>query len=192
MFLFVPCMFGIALIAKPLIAMVFGIRWIPAAPILSILAVSSSFWPMHVLNFAAISAQGRSDLVFRLATIQKMAGIALILISAAGGPIMIAWATLAATLFAVCVTTYYVSRLLEYEILLQIEDQLGTFSLSIASAFVGWCALHFMPAGMVATVISIFSAATVYLIGAFVIKHSALREVIELANGLRVRRSHVR
>jgi len=191
MFLFVPCMFGIALVAKPLIVMAFGIRWVPAAPILSILAVSSSFWPMHVLNFAAISAQGRSKLVFRLATIQKLAGIAFILISASGGPIMIAWATLAATLFAVCVTTYYVSRLLGYGMFLQIHDQLGTFALSIVSAFVGWCALHFMEASVGATATSILSAAAVYLFGAYLIKHAALREVIALANGLRLKKNHV-
>jgi teichuronic acid exporter len=191
MFLFVPCMFGIALIAKPLIVMVFGIKWLPAAPILSILAVSSSFWPMHVLNFAAISAQGRSNLVFRLATIQKLTGIGLVVISAAGGPIMIAWATLAATLFSVCITTYYVNKLLRYGILSQVQDQLGTFVLSIAAAFTGWCVLHFMVASVTNTVLSIFSAVVVYILGAFATQHLALKEFLVLVRSLRVRRNSV-
>ena len=191
MFLFVPCMFGIALIAKPLIAIVFGIKWLPAAPVLSILAVSSSFWPMHVLNFAAISAQGRSKLVFRLATIQKLTGIGLIVISAAGGPIMIAWATLVATLFAVCITTYYVNKLLKYGILSQVQDQLGTFALSIVAAFAGWCVLHFMVASVTNTATSIASAVVVYVLGAFAIQHLALKEFLVLAHGFRSKRNLV-
>lgn len=187
MFLFVPCMFGIAFVSKPIVVMCFGVRWIPAAPLLSILAVSSSFWPMHVLNFAAISARGRSDLVFRLATFQKLAGVVLIVISAPGGPIMIAWATLAATLLAVCITTYYVNQLLGYKVLAQVRDQLGTFALSMVSAFSGWCVLHFTMTSAVATATSIASAAIVYLAGAFIIKHLALKELLALALGLRLK-----
>lgn len=188
MFLFVPCMFGIALIAKPLIIFIFGVRWLPASPILSILAIGSSFWPMHVLNFAAISAKGRSKLVFRLAIIQKLAGIGFILISAAWGAIAIAWSTLVATIFAVCITTYYVKKSLEYGITHQIQDQIGTFTLSTAAAIAGWCVLHFTVASIMNTTISIALAVAVYVLGAFVIQHTALKELFLLARGFRLRR----
>src|SRR5690348_13949811 len=69
-FLFLPCMVGIAVVAKPLIDMLYGARWLPAAPLLSVLAVSAALWPLHVLNLAAIGAQGRSDLIFRLEMIK--------------------------------------------------------------------------------------------------------------------------
>ena len=44
-FVFVPCMVGIAVVAKPLITVLYGSRWVPAAPLLSILAAGATFWP---------------------------------------------------------------------------------------------------------------------------------------------------
>ena len=86
MFLFVPCMLGIAVIAKPLIIMLYGARWATAAPLLSILALSATFWPLHILNLAAFNAQGSSNLFFRLALIKKVVMIGLICVSRSGWP----------------------------------------------------------------------------------------------------------
>ncbi|HET6914354.1 MAG TPA: lipopolysaccharide biosynthesis protein [Rhodanobacteraceae bacterium] len=184
-FVFVPCMVGIAMVARPLIVMLYGARWAPAAPLLSILAISATFWPLHVLNLAAIGAQGRSDLIFKLELAKRLVSIGLIVACSPGGPVSIAWAVLASSLFAVAINTWYSKKLLGYGVLAQLRDQVGTVLLSATAALAGWLVLHWLPAGAVAMIAAIVAAAFAYLAGAVIGRHPALREMLELARTMR-------
>lgn len=184
-FVFVPCMVGIAVVAKPLIVMVYGQRWAPASPLLSILAVSATFWPLHVLNLAAIGAQGRSDLIFRLEIVKHVVSIGLILACSPGGPIAIAWAVLASSMIAVAINTWYTHKFLGYGALAQLRDQAGTLLLSALAALAGWLVLHSMKAGLLAMLLAIATAAVVYLAGAGLSRHRALTDFMALARTLR-------
>ena len=186
-FAFVPCMVGIAVVAKPLIVMLYGARWTPAAPILSILAVSATFWPLHVLNLAAIGAQGRSDLIFRLELIKRIVSIGSIIACSPAGPVAIAWAVLASSLFAVAINTWYTHKLLGYGALAQLHDQAGTLLLSAPAALAGWLVLRCMPAGTLAMLAAIVVAAVVYVGGAALARNRALADLLELSRTLRSR-----
>ncbi len=185
-FVFVPCMVGIAVVAEPLITMLYGARWLPAAPILSILALGSAFWPLHVLNLAAIGAQGRSDLIFRLEFAKRVVSIGLIIACSPFGPIAIAWAVFASSLFAVAINTWYTHRLLGYGALAQLHDQAGTLLLAALAALAGWLVLRWMPAGTFAMVVAIAAAMIAYLAGATLARHRALADILGLARELRV------
>ena len=184
-FVFVPCMVGIAVVAKPLVVLLYGARWIPAAPLLSILAASAAFWPLHVLNLAAIGAQGRSDLIFRLELAKRVISIGLILACSPGGPVAIAWAVFASSLVAVAINTWYTHKLLGYGALAQLRDQAGTLLLSALAALAGWLVLRWLPGGAGAMVAAIVIALIVYLAGAALGRHRALSDIIELARSLR-------
>lgn len=184
-FMFVPCMMGIAVVAKPLIAMVYGARWTPAAPMLSILAVSATFWPLHVLNLAAIAAQGRSDLIFRLELVKRVVSIGLIIACSPAGPVAIAWAVLVSSLFGVVVNTWYSYKFLDYGMLAQLRDQAGTLLLSALAALGGWLVLHGMAAGTLAIMAAIMVAMIVYFAGAALGQHRALADILGLARALR-------
>ena len=187
MFLFVPGMVGIALVAKPLMELLYGERWVSAAPILRILAVSAALWPMHVLNLAAISAQGRSDLFFRLTVIKHLAAMALIVVCSPAGPNAIAWAVFASSIFSVFVNTHYSKKLLGYGAAAQFVDQLATFALSATAAIVGWAILHWTRPGLLTMLAAVVAAATTYLSIAFIIRSDALKELLGVATVLRAR-----
>jgi len=185
MYAFVPCMLGIAVLAKPLIPILYGDRWTPAAPILSILALASMFWPLHVLNLAAISAQGRSDLFLKLAVAKKVVAISLIIAASPYGPVAIAWATLAASLVAIVINTHYTAKLLHYGIIEQVQDMANTMVCAFAAAISGYCVLHFTSPSWVSTTVSILLSATVY-VGCSIATHSlALREVLDMVRRIR-------
>ena len=184
-FVFMPCMVGIAVIAEPLVAMLYGPRWTPAAPMLSILSVSAMFWPLHVLNLAAIGAQGRSDLIFRLELAKRALSIGLVLACSPFGPVAIAWAVLVSSLFAVAINTWYTRKLLGYGALAQLHDQAGTLLLSALAALAGWLVLHAMPAGTFAMAMAIVVAMIVYIGGAVVGRHRAVADLLGLARTLR-------
>jgi O-antigen/teichoic acid export membrane protein len=156
---------------------------------LSILAVSATFWPLHVLNLAAIGAQGRSDLIFRLELIKRLVSIALIVACSPGGPTAIAWAVLASSLFAVVINTWYTHRLLDYGALVQLRDQAGTLLLSLFAAFAGWLVLHWIRTGTLGMASAISSAVVVYVAGAVIGRHPALKDMLKLAQSLRPARA---
>ena len=185
LFAFVPSMVGIAVVAKPLIGLLYGERWLAAAPLLSILALSATFWPLHVLNLAAIGAKGRSDLIFRLEIVKHVVSISLIFACSLGGPTAIAWAVLASSMIAVAINTWYTHKLLGYGVLAQLHDQVGTLMLSAFAALAGWSVMRLLNVGVWSMLLAITTAAVVYLAGAALIRHPALRDLKALAFTLR-------
>jgi len=184
MFLFVPCMVGIAVVAEPLVSTLYGPRWVPAAPVLSILAISTSLWPMHVLNLAAISAQGRSDLFFKLTVIKTVVGMGLVVVCSPGGPLAIAFGVLVASVFSVVVNVYYSKKMLDFGLLAQFADQRGTIVLSALAALGGWLVLHATrdAGGMI---LAILVAIIIYLGGAWISGQKALEDLVSLLRSLR-------
>ncbi|WP_458071585.1 lipopolysaccharide biosynthesis protein [Rhodanobacter sp. BL-MT-08] len=187
LFLFVPCMIGIAVVARPLIALLYGSRWSSAAPILSVLALGAALWPVHVLNLAAISAQGRSDLFFRLEVIKQLSGISLLLIFAHWGTLAIAWSVLLGGLISAGLNTYYSKRLLGYGWFAQLMDQWPMLVLATIAAALGWSILHWTRPGTVMMVAAILTSAATYLLMAILTKNDALRELLSVVRTLRDR-----
>lgn len=187
MFLFVPCMVGMALVAKPLIAMIYGQRWIPAAPILSILSLSTALWPIHVLNLAAIGALGRSDLLLRVEVPKQLIGIVLIVAIAHWGPVAIAWAVFASGLFGAAINAYYSKKLLGYGLFEQLLDQGATFALSLTAAGAGWVILQWSRPGPLPMICAIAGAAAVYGALAVLTRNAALVGLLSVTRTLRER-----
>ncbi len=187
MFLFVPCMVGMAVVAKPLIELVYGARWTPAAPILSILSLSAALWPIHVLNLAAIGAQGRSNLLLRVEVVKQSVGFILIAAVARWGPLAIASAVLASGFFGVVINAYYSKKLLDYGALEQVLDQSATFALSLIAAIAGWMILHWSPPGPVAMLGAIAAAIVLYIGLALATRNPALLGLLAMLRTLRAK-----
>lgn len=184
MFIFVPCLMGMALVSKPLVILVYGQRWAPAAPILSILALSAALWPMHVLNLAAIGAQGKSNLLLRVELLKQAVAITLILGFSPWGPVAIAWGVLAGSLASVAINAHYSRVLLGYGALAQLREQIPTFLLSMAAAIVGWAILHWTPAGAPSLLAAILAAASVYVSLAVLSRNASMRDLLDLSRNL--------
>lgn len=187
LFVFVPCMVGIAVVAKPLVTLLYGARWIASAPILSILAVSAIFWPMDLLYTAAINAKGRSNSSFNLTLIKRAVMLTLIILSGRFGPIAVAWGVLASALFGVIINTWYSHKLLGYRALAQLQDQSATLLLTGIAAGVAWLASHWLTHGPLALVVAVAGAVVAYVGSAMLAKSAALHELFELLRALRSR-----
>jgi O-antigen/teichoic acid export membrane protein len=71
MFVNLPVLVGIIILAEPLVLTLFGEQWLPCVPILQVLGLGGLLWPMHVMNLNILIAQGRSDLNFRIEIFKK-------------------------------------------------------------------------------------------------------------------------
>lgn len=187
MFLFVPCMVGIAVVAKPLVELMYGARWIPAAQILSVLSLSAALWPVHILNLAAIGAQGRSNLLLRVEIVKQLIGIILIVAASHWGPLAIAWAVLVSGVFGVGINAYYSKKLLNYGPVEQLFDQASTFGLSAIAAAAGWAVLHWTTPGPISMLGAIMAAAMIYGTLAALTGNIALNGLLSVVRTLRER-----
>jgi O-antigen/teichoic acid export membrane protein len=76
MILSLPVMAGLALLPDLIILTLFGEQWLPAAPLLTIIAIGGMLMPMHVINVQIILAQGNSKLFLKLEIQKKIVGVA--------------------------------------------------------------------------------------------------------------------
>lgn len=80
MFVNIPMMLGFAVVAEPVVLVLFGEQWLPVVPIFQVLCLGSLFWPLHVINLNVLVAQGHSNLYFRLEIINKVLGCSFLLV----------------------------------------------------------------------------------------------------------------
>ena len=79
------CMLMLAAIAKPMIIILIGEKWLMAASILQIICFQGMLYPLHALNLNMLQVQGRSDLFLKLEIIKKCAAVIPLLIGVFGG-----------------------------------------------------------------------------------------------------------
>lgn len=68
-------MLGLAAIAKPMILVLIGDKWLPAVPFLQILCFNMMLYPLHSINLNMLQVQGRSDLFLKLEIVKKFIGL---------------------------------------------------------------------------------------------------------------------
>jgi O-antigen/teichoic acid export membrane protein len=180
-------MVGIAVLARPLVDILYGDRWEPAAPVLAVLSLGAAVWPMHVLNLAALSARGLSKLFFRLEAIKKTVTISLAVIAAPHGQLAIAASVTVAGLFGIFVNSWYSGKMLHYGALPQLRDQSSTFILTAISGSSALLVLSAFgnPSGIGISVFAATVFVITYLGGAALFQSRALSDLVMLATELR-------
>ncbi len=118
----IPVMAGLAVTSDLVILILFGAEWLPAAPILSVLAVAGIFWPLQVINSQLLLAINRPDLFWRVELIKKSVGIVLLLIGSAFGLMGLAWSQVLFSLFAHFFNGYFSGKHAGYGAFKQIRD----------------------------------------------------------------------
>lgn len=121
----VPVMVGLALLPDLVIEVLFGAKWLPAAPILAILAWSGAVFPLHVINLQALLAQGRTRTYFRVEFTKKAVGLSAVLVGSFFGVFGLALAQLGASIIALAINTAPTGRSLGYGLFGQLRDIAG-------------------------------------------------------------------
>jgi len=129
-----PMMLLLVIIAKPLILLLYGERWIESIPYFQILSFSRLIAAIVPLNMSIISAKGKGKLYLVTQLIICSAAISLILVSVRHGIIalLIALAFIPYFEFLVCALVNH--RLIGYGFFQQLKDILPTFGVALALA----------------------------------------------------------
>lgn len=122
MFINVPLMLGILVLAEDLVMVLFGMKWLPSVPVLQVLAIAGLMFPFNALNIDVLKAQGHSALNARIQLIRLTIGISLLIVTSPFGIVAIAYGQVMASFLALLINTYYTKKLLDYGALTQMRD----------------------------------------------------------------------
>lgn len=129
-------MMGMAAVAKPMILVLIGEKWLPCVPYLQIICFTSMLYPLHALNLNMLKVQGRSDLFLKLEIIKKIIAIGPLLLGIFVNIFWMLGGGFLTGLFAYYLNAYYSGPFLEYSMKEQIQDILPSFFIALAMALI--------------------------------------------------------
>ena len=132
------CMLGLAAVAKPLILILIGEKWLPAVYFLQIICFCGMLYPLHAINLNILQVKGRSDLFLKLEIIKKIIAVGPIVVGIIYGIECMLWGGVLISFIAYFLNSYYSANLINYPTSEQIKDILPTFLTSFVVAVFMW------------------------------------------------------
>lgn len=133
------CMLGLAAVARPLISILIGEKWLPAVYFLQIICFAGMLYPLHAINLNILQVKGRSDLYLKLEIVKKIIAVGPITVGIYCGIEYMLWGSVLISVIAYFLNSYYSGRLIGYTTINQMKDILPTFFTSFTVAFFMWC-----------------------------------------------------
>ena len=184
-FIIFPCMAGLSVIARPLIALVLTEKWLPAVSYLRFFCLIYAIWPVHTANLQAINAVGRSDIFLILEIIKKVLGITVLIITIPIG--------IRAMMIGSCVVSYIGmilnaapnTKLLDYSLIELAGDLMPAALQSALMAAVIICAGSFIDNDLVKLFVQVILGACVYAGIAALVKADSYIYILNTVRDLR-------
>lgn len=130
-FLIFPCMVGIAMVAEPLVCVLYTQKWLPAVFYMQVGCFSYALWPLHTTNLQAILAVGRSDVYLRLEIIKKVVTVVALIICVQISLRALVWSAVPLGIFSLIVNAFPNKNLIGYDFQEQILDILPALIMSV-------------------------------------------------------------
>lgn len=124
------CMGMLAALARPLVTVLLGDKWLPCVPMLQLLCIAGALYPIHATNLCLLQALGRSDLFLRLEIIKKGLTLASLLLTWRFGILVMIYGMVANSIISLIVNTYYTRKFIDYGVGAQLRDILPILGLS--------------------------------------------------------------
>ena len=180
-FVIFPLMMGLAALAKPLIILLLGEKWVPSVILLQILCFGLMLDPICNINLNLLYVKGRSDLVLKLEIIKKTIAITILIASLPFGLTGLCAGRALYGIIATLLNMTYTKRFIDLSIWGQAKLILPSLALSLVMAAGSYCAtiigLNYA--------LQLFSGITIglilYLIPAKLFKMDAMNYIFELA-----------
>ena len=120
-FILYPILVGVIVMAKPLIVVMIGEKWLPCVPMLQLLCVGSMFVPLNAINMNLLYVKGRSDLSLRLEFIKKPLGLVFLFGLIPAGIIWLIAGRAIYSIVVYAINCYYTKKLLNYGLIEQLK-----------------------------------------------------------------------
>ena len=183
LFVIAPILMGLLMTSDSFVGVVFGRKWLPAAPFLRVLCVAGLFYPLNYINNNILQAKGYSNLFFRQEVIKRALQIINIFVAFRFGVIALLVGHTICCAAGWLVSVYYMRSVFIYNFSMQLRDAAPYLALSAAMmagvAFVRVIAEGHMQIGIFA--LQVVVGVAIYAAGIFLFKPAAYRECCALA-----------
>lgn len=122
LFVVIPVMLTLILVAKEGFLFLFGEKWLPAVPYFKILAIASIVRPISVYNLNILKVKGRSDLFLKVEVIKKIIGVVAIFSGIPFGVIGMVISLTGVSFLFTAINMLYCGKLIAYPLWSQIKD----------------------------------------------------------------------
>jgi len=183
MFISFVLMLGMASVAKSMIVMLIGVKWLPSVPYLQLLCFVGMLYPLHALNLNVLNVKGRSDLFLKLEIIKLGLGIPIIVIGIFFGIKAMIIGMIFLSIGAYFINSYWTNRLIQYSVIEQLLDITPSFILALATSTIMFFVGNLITAKPAAIFFIQCITGCVFLI--------SLSEIIKLATYLEIKQIFV-
>jgi O-antigen/teichoic acid export membrane protein len=142
----VPLMLGLSLLSDLIVLTLYGAKWLPAAPILSIVAIGGILWPIVMMNQQALLARNEADTFLRITVAKLGVGILAFAMGSLFGIVGLAYGQVGYSLAAMFLTAAPSRRLMAYGGWAQLKDLGGIFGISLGMGGAVLAGKHFLEA----------------------------------------------
>lgn len=190
-FVCAPAFILMGLLAKPIIMLLLGYKWIEAAPLLSVLSVGAVFYILESVNRSGLKSKGQSMLLFKIDLLKRFLFILVMLAALfAYGIYGLAFAYIINSFGGWVVNAVCLSRYVKYTFLSQFIDVIKPILLSLLVAVIVYSVCT-EPTH--SNILNIFIVSFVYIVMYalvnFIIRDSSMLFMIET---IKNKRLHVR
>lgn len=122
LFVVIPIMLTLIVIAEEGFLFVFGAKWLPAVPYFQILAIASILRPISSYNLNILKVKGRSDLFLKVEIIKKVIGLLAIAIGIQFDVMGLVISLTVVSFIWVFINMSYCGNLINYPVFEQLKD----------------------------------------------------------------------
>jgi O-antigen/teichoic acid export membrane protein len=127
-----PMLLGLVAVSDPLIEVVLTEKWLPASEYFKLLCLIGLFYSFQLLTGEIMKTKGRSDLVLKYETINRIITLISVIVTWRWGISAIILGQLFTSVFAWLLGSYYVWKLIGYSLWQQTNDVFIYFILSVS------------------------------------------------------------
>ena len=187
-YIMAPLMIGLFIAADSVVRVVLTEKWLQCVPYLRNFCISYMYMPIHTSNLNAIKAVGRSDIFLKLEIIKKLAGIAVIIITARISVMAMAGSMLLINVICQVINSWPNRHLLGYSYLDQIRDIVPSIMLSICMGLVVFPIQLLSANPLVILGLQAISGAVVYVAGSMLFKIEEYKYIKNVISGMFLKR----
>lgn len=144
-----PLMLLLLLLARPIFLLLYSERWLPCVPYFQILCLGGLAICMQSINLQAISAIGKSKIMFRWTLIKRSIGLVLMIGALwLWGIYGLLWASVITSWLMYLINAALVSKHIGYKFIKQMMDLLPIMAMAVVSFGVSWGISHIVGLGL--------------------------------------------
>jgi teichuronic acid exporter len=179
-FFIIPIMTLIALLAKPIVILLFTDKWVSLIPLLQWMVFARVFFPMSVLNMNLLNSIGRSDLYLKVDLSKLPLTLVVMIITIPLGVKAIIIGHVAGSAISFVINAYLPGKFYGYGPMKQLKDMLPFFVAAIGMSIIVFAMSCFVDNLASQLFLGIVLGAITYLLICWLLKLNQLRELREL------------